>query len=947
MWVSLKAMPVDVILFPISKDLRMPRVKLLCGVAAIGMGRLINRTIRAGQILLDAIRETVHEIQQYNILLEPLEARQLMSSATFGYGDLRLVADNGSNSTITVSRSGTSFVGRVNGNEVWADANSVKKIYITGGDHADNVYIDINFTGSAEIRTYGGNDTISSSNGNDTINSGDGNDVVWGNGGNDLINGTAGDDQLDGGGGWDTVWGETGNNRITNAEQTESYNQSSQPAPAPAPVQSTPQPIVSGTPTVNSLTLYNADTDQPIQQLTNGSVIDTAAIGTTHLTIVANATGTRSVAFGMDGNGGMYNDNDAPLSFAGDNNGNLNPFNFSNGNHTALATPFSGLWAGGSAGSTYKVSFTVKSGGGTTAPASTPTPAPAPTPSSTSTAGGPNVNISVNDNTISAGHGAFFNGLASSLNAGTPITAKYDWDFGDYNSKYNNLTGWNAGHVYNNPGNYTVRLTITNENRKVGTATTTVYVGNANRRVIYVSGAGYDGNDGSYDRPIQSIAKARQMLGSNTELLFRANDTFYTDQAISLQTLRNVTIGMYGSGNKPVLRYNGGLRLGSSLFYTGVNSDECTIKDLTLDSIYTNPSTYEGLPFGIGIGGTNTVVSNVQFLNLADGTNANQQPSGVMVMDSSAPNGLRGYFSWVQGTDQVYLGNSCSDSIYQHNLRNDGGDRILIANNTFSNPDNAGSLNKGCLTIHKGSYNYITGNTLNQGKLSIGPLGAGDGLGDKGARMQYVVAENNRVTGMTLVEHGAEHVMLRNNIFYRDNTTAIDVSAYDYTYGRGVVDLTLANNTVVNNGSIGNFLRLEGPAQSISLVNNLYLAPNLYTGANGSAPVFVLQNDLSSFRTIHNNVWPNPNKAVYAEGGINYIWPSWSNATGYRTEAEWDSFGQVYSETFDNGGYQGNNAPNWGSKASTAGIAFAGVFTDIYGRARTENGAWSAGAVAM
>ncbi len=924
----------------------MPRVKRVCGVAATCVGRFASRAIRAGQILLDAIRETVHEIQQYNILLEPLEPRQLMSSATIGYGDLRLVADNGRTNTITVSiNSASQVIARVNDQQLVTDFNAVKKIFITGGDQSDNVYVDLRFKGSAEIRTYGGNDTISSSDGADTINSGDGNDVVWANGGNDLVNGTAGDDQLDGGNGWDTVWGESGYNRITNAEQTESYNNNSQPAPAPAPSQPAPQPASNGTPAISSLTLYNADSDRPIQQLTNGSVIDLAAIGTSRLSIVANATGTRSVAFGLDGNGGMYNDNDAPLSFAGDSNGNLNPWTPSIGNHTALATPFSGVSTTGSAGSTYRVSFSVKNGGGTTAPAGIPAPAPAPAPTPASnTPGGPNVNISVNDNTISAGHGAFFNGLASSLNAGTPITAKYDWDFGDYNAKYNNLTGWNAGHVYNNPGNYTVRLTITNENRKVSSATTTVYVGNANRRVIYVSSAGSDGNDGSYDRPIQSIGKVRSMLGSNTEILFRANDTFYTDQAISLQTLRNVTIGMYGSGNKPVLRYNGALRLGSSLFYTGVNSDECTIKDLTLDSIYTSTSTYEGVPTGVGIGGTNTVVSNVQFLNLSDGTNANQQPSGVMVVDSTAPNGVRGYFSWVQGTDQVYLGNSASDSTFQHNLRNDGGDRILIANNTFSNPDNAGGINKGTLTIHKGTYNYITGNTLNQGKLSIGPLGAGDGLADRNARLQYVVAENNRITGMTLVEHGAEHIILRNNIFLRDNAPAIDVSAYDNNYGRGVVDLTIANNTALNNGTQGNFLRVEGAVNGITLVNNLYLARNLVTGSYGASPVFVYGSDLSSFRTIHNNVWCSPGSIPYAEGGINYVWTYWADAAGYRNAAEWDALGQVSNEVFENPGYQSNLTPDGGTRAATAGIPFAGVFTDIYGKPRSENGSWSAGA---
>ncbi len=687
--------------------------------------------------------------------------------------------------------------------------------------------------------------------------------------------------------------------------------------------------------TITGLVLYNADTNQPIQTLTNGATIDFSKIGTSHLSIVATTgTGTHSVIFGLDSNSRFRDEGMAPYAIAGDNNGDLNSWTPSLGNHTVTATPYSGSYGTGSVGSKYSISFNVTNSGSSSGGGTLDSNVP----------GGPHVVISAVETSITAGHAIFVNGLSSTLGSGTPLTAKYDWDFGDSGSKYNTLTGWNASHVYDRAGTYTVRLTITNDGHKVGSSSITINVGSANRRVIYVSGAGSDSGNGSSSSPVRTFAKAMTMVSDNTEILFRRNDTFTTSTAMVLTGRHNVVVGAYGSGNNPVIRYNGGLIDGAAIFGTGSGSDGITIQDLTLDSIYTSTNTYQGMPVGVGIGGINTTVRNVQFLNLSDGVNTNRQPKGVLVEDSSAPNGVRGYFAWVQGSDQAYIGNSCANSTYQHDLRDAGADRILIADNNFTNNFNNG-VQKGCLTIHKGTYVYITGNTLNVGKLSIGPLGQGDGLNDKGARMDYVVAEDNRVTGLTLIETGAEHVMLRNNIMYRDTSTAIDVEGYSSTYGRGVVDLTIANNTAQNNGSSGNFLRVEGPVNGINLVNNLYLARNLLTGPEGASPVFVLQNDLSSFRTITNNVWCSPHIDSYAQGGINYVYSYWSNSQGYRTPSEWSAFGQVGTDYYENPSYSSSMTPSSSSKTATAGIQWAGVFTDFYGKARPISGSITAGAV--
>jgi hypothetical protein len=65
-------------------------------------------------------------------------------------------------------------------------------------------------------------------------------------------------------------------------------------------------------------------------------------------------------------------------------------------------------------------------------------------------------------------------GAGNTLGGGLPHTASYRWDFGDTSSTsaYNVLPGFNAAHVYDTPGNYTLTLRVTNENGEQSAAVT-------------------------------------------------------------------------------------------------------------------------------------------------------------------------------------------------------------------------------------------------------------------------------------------------------------------------------------------------------------------------------------------------------------------------------------------------------------------------------------------
>ena len=99
-------------------------------------------------------------------------------------------------------------------------------------------------------------------------------------------------------------------------------------------------------------------------------------------------------------------------------------------------------------------------------------------------------------------------------------------------------------------------------------------------------------------------------------------------------------------------------------------------------------------------------------------------------------------------------------------------------------------------------------------------------------RFRWSVFEANTFETYGLdVTHGTERIMVRSNVFLSDNDRQINVDGYNWQYRRGIVDLTIANNTGINDGEHGSFLYLWGKADGIKLVNNLYVADELIVGS--------------------------------------------------------------------------------------------------------------------
>ena len=494
------------------------------------------------------------------------------------------------------------------------------------------------------------------------------------------------------------------------------------------------------------------------------------------------------------------------------------------------------------------------------------------------------------------------------LTHGTPLTAKYEWDFGDTTagSRYNQLPGWIAAHVYTEPGTYTVALTLTDEAGEKRLLKKVFIIEPDTRQTIFVAANGRDSDTGlSPYQPIRSLALAVRKSQDDTRILLRCGDIFDVADKIDIKH-NNVLIGSYAlsstattspADSNPVIRFVGELKY-VPIFQTTKEISDLTIQDVTFDSKFTHNTEKTGMPDCLRPGGENTTVRNCVFLNVGYGINCNEYPHGVMAIDNSCPlvTGLRSYFAWIQGSDQVYLGNYVSNSTREHCIRCGGADRLLLAYNTLTNldrrPEDKIDTAKGCMTIHAGTFAYIARNNLvRSGELLLGPLGQRDGLKNPSSRFKWAVIEDNKIDSFVYINHGVEHLMCRNNIVRRNDWACFVVEGYNEQYQRGNSDVTIENNTGINKSVRGNFLRVTGKVDGITLLNNLYIAPKLKLEDDFSAPVFVDDTGLGSFRQIAGNIWPD----LTGFKGVNYV----KGMGGYITEDQWKQSPTVKDDRFE------------------------------------------------
>jgi PKD repeat protein len=506
------------------------------------------------------------------------------------------------------------------------------------------------------------------------------------------------------------------------------------------------------------------------------------------------------------------------------------------------------------------------------------------------------------------GQAVHVHALASTLHAGTILGAKYEWSFGDPDGRYNTLVGFNAAHVYDRPGVYTITLKLTDAGGRVDVETARVTVARDDRHTIYVDAStGSDRDSGATpDLAVRSAQRAFALAGDGTRVLFRRGQRHTVAAALSLAD-DNVLVGAYGTGALPVLyRLTGN---GTTTIRVESNASDVTVQDVAFDSPEAAPANGPAPKVhasGVRVAGTNVTVRDVDFRNINTGVLVADSARGTLVMDNTAslPIGTRDYLVWGEGADQVYLGNSTPNSTREHNIRTVGVRRLLVARNDLANPGRPGvddgDIQKGCVDVHRGIYSYVVDNVVRAGVIRVGPRG-GDGESPS-MKTEWAVVEGNRLAEASIQAYtGSHHVMIRNNLVHRYTSPSHGGSiALLGTDGlRRSSDIHVLNNTVIEERTYGQFLKVQPGVSGVTVRNNLFVADRMRIGTNGAAAISAAYTDLRSFTEITGNVWPvAPWSAPWATGGMNYVAPEWGDPDGYRTASEWNAMPQVGTDTF-------------------------------------------------
>ena len=894
---------------------------------------------------------------------------------TFANGTLTVIGKPNAGNSIWVGYGGDQIYANLgNGVTGHATASQVSRIEIYGGSGGDWIGLGDGFDKSVNVWGGDGDDRLFGGKGKDYLDGGNGDDDIDAREGDDTLEGGAGRDSLHGGNGYDigrngevnqsiesTSGGTSGGGTSGGGTTTTTSNG----RPSGGPYVSFANGVfrVVGSPTsANNLWLgYGGG---KVYANINGATGSAPADQVNRVEVHGGSAGDWlyvDSSFDKAVNVWGYAGNDT--IYGGKNNDTLDG---GDGYDTLDGRP------GTDTGINGEKLISIENGSGTTTPTTpstpstpvapttpTPTPPPAPsTPPSTGTnssAAKPYARITaVTSLTINAGLSVHVNALSSDLKVGDATTARFEWDFGDGSGRHNTLAGWTAAHLYERPGTYTVTLKVWNEDRGYDTETATVNVKAAGRTPIYVSPYGSDSNSGaSTGSAVKSLPRALELArgrGGNSDVLLQRGGTFTVENQMTIDR-GNVVVGAYGSGSKPKVYWTRGRYDNKSIFFAGYGPGNVTIRDLAFDTPYGGDTNSNGIPSAVQPAGPNVTVVDNDFYNVGDVVNGNANPKGVLVMGNKVMGDkmLRRYFVWAEGSDWTILDNVAPNSTREHIIRLGNAARVNIGYNTFDNKDRRGQgdpydYDKAAINIQRGTYAYVQHNDL-RGLSTVGPLGETDGASTKSARFRYAVFESNKLDGRFNVEHGAEEVVFRNNVIKSDAGTGITIEGYDYTYNRTSKDITIVNNTGINNDKNGQFIALQNGATGVTISNNLYAAPNLYAGNNGTVILWIDDTSLSGIKKIDNNVWADAKSTGWAGGNMWITTPNGPANAGWKNEQEWLAYSKIDDDVFSDVSLDGSYKPVNNSAARTAGDREKGVLVDFYDRPRSDSNSRSVGAV--
>lgn len=455
----------------------------------------------------------------------------------------------------------------------------------------------------------------------------------------------------------------------------------------------------------------------------------------------------------------------------------------------------------------------------------------------------------------------------------------YTWDFGDCtgdlwttsNKSKNTATGPIAGHLYTQPGNYTVTLKVKDSTGEESTISTNIIVQDpavqfAGNNTVCFSQVGnfLAAPDGATPITTTDFSTVIAALGTGKRVLLQRGETWTTNSGYTFNTSGPTILGAYGKGNEPIIINNSGDDL-FTLSGSTPNLKDWTFMDLDLRSntgtvdAFSSENYHSGLTFyNIKMdgfkSGIKAAVSKVDFYDAP-------LYKDLAIIDCEITNimgGNGGYGAFLGVENLLFMGNRVVDAENgEHNLRCEFLDKAVISHNYIKQP----SANKHAIKIHSGIYtnaesvlhqrysqkiilsdNEIIGG-INDWNVAIGPQSqGGTPPATYDERVRDVIIEKNffkaGTSNSAQLVLNAKQVTVRNNLFNNTDMSSSEGNTM-LIFQRSIEPIpsliNVYNNTVVRlNGQSTRLIDATPDpdqanpivATNIKYINNLVYAPN-------------------------------------------------------------------------------------------------------------------------
>ncbi|MDC0358582.1 PKD domain-containing protein, partial [Oligoflexia bacterium] len=557
--------------------------------------------------------------------------------------------------------------------------------------------------------------------------------------------------------------------------------------------------------------------------------------------------------------------------------------------------------------------------------------------------------------------------------------ALYSWDFGDGSAEF---VGFNAAHVYEKAGTYTVTLKVQNANN-LATTTTTVTVTEMSGTSYYVdSETGNDANTGaSTTAAWKTISKAFAALNGNSiiqagdEVLLKRGQTFETSERYSFSSTHGpVNFKPYGESTAalPIIKYTG-TQIDEPLLSIFRDNSDIRFIELEFDGSGPGISGSEGsylylqssydsvydvlyLRNKIHHFSTTWVFSGINLDRFFAFDNEGSDFFGAGMYFASDPHmsiSLVGNKLHRFGNHLAYL-ESITDSVITDN---DWGYQAFGRH--FRICTKAGSNFTVRRNIFHGWIDPITdgsahgdGQRYNWAMIHFGPNDGGD------KRSEYIDFSDNIIydveTGI-LLGGGLNHVTISNNLFLSKNASQWGGSALISFYNhvgsgsRGNRNVNILNNTFVYKGgdaalSIPNYPAAENH-KAVTFINNV-----VYNGDENVRSALVMENSqglMNELTSQHNLFYfPNSSGDLFEVDDTPYSLTQWQST--FERDLNSGTGDPVFQNVLGDDGFFSSGdedlALQPGSAAIDTGSSLPQIIRDFAGAPRPKGAAHDIGA---